>query len=77
VEYERLGIDDRFHAFFDVQVPEYVIPVQPGRNISIMGEMAALTQRLKNTGLHPAKMMEEQLIARMTQDPQSGGGFGV
>jgi HPr kinase/phosphorylase len=77
VEYERLGIDDRFHAFFDVQVPEYVIPVQPGRNISIMVEMAALTQRLKNTGLHPAKMMEEQLIARMTQDPQSGGGFGV
>jgi HPr kinase/phosphorylase len=65
VDYERLGIDDRFHTFFDVEVPEYVIPVQPGRNISIMVEMAALTQRLKNTGFHPARILEERLLATM------------
>lgn len=67
VEYERLGIDERFYTIFDVQVPEYVIPVQPGRNISIMVEMAALTQRLKSTGVHPARLMEERLLAKMSQ----------
>lgn len=66
VEYERLGIDEEFHTIFDVRVPKYVIPVQPGRNISIMVEMAALTQRLKNSGINPAQLMNEQLIARMS-----------
>jgi HPr kinase/phosphorylase len=67
VEYERLGIDDKFYTIFDVKVPEYVVPVQPGRNISIMIEMAALTQRLKNTGYHAARMIEEQIIQRLQQ----------
>lgn len=66
VEYERLGIDQQTQLMFDVEVPKYVIPVQPGRNISIMAEMAALTQRLKNSGVNPAKMMEEMMVARLT-----------
>ena len=70
VEYERLGIDDQAHTIFDVRIPKYVIPVQPGRNISIMVEMAALTQRLKNTGINPAQLMEEAIMARM-------GGMGA
>jgi HPr kinase/phosphorylase len=69
VEYERLGIDETTHTIFDVRVPKYVVPVQPGRNISIMVEMAALTQRLKNSGLNPAQMMEESIMARMTGAP--------
>ena len=77
VEYERLGIDDRFRTFFDVDIPEYVIPVQPGRNISIMVEMAALTQRLKNTGHHPARMLEQVLLARMSADSPPAGGSGA
>ncbi len=64
-EYERLGIDEEEHTIFDVRVPKYTIPVQPGRNISIMVEMAALTQRLKNTGINPAQMMNDSLIAHM------------
>lgn len=59
--YERLGLQEQYHQFFDVQVPEYVIPVQPGRNISILVEMAALTQRLKNAGMNPAKLLDERV----------------
>jgi len=66
IEYERLGIEDQYHHIFDVQVPRYTIPVQPGRNISIMIEMAALTQRLKNSGVNPAQLMEDALIQKMT-----------
>ncbi len=65
VEYERLGIDDDYHTIFDGRVPKYTIPVQPGRNISIMVEMAALTQRLKNSGINPAQRMEDMLLARI------------
>lgn len=65
VEYDRLGIDDKFETIFDVQIPLYIVPVQPGRNISIMVEMAALTQRLKNTGFHPARVIEEEIRTRI------------
>ncbi len=71
VEYERLGIDEEEHAIFDVRIPKYKIPVQPGRNISIMVEMAALTQRLKNSGINPAQLMNESLIARMSGEGHS------
>lgn len=66
IEYERLGIDEEEHTIFDVHIPKYTIPVQPGRNISIMIEMAALTQRLKNSGINPAQLMNDSLIARMS-----------
>lgn len=67
VEYERLGIDEDEHTIFDVRVPKYKIPVQPGRNNSIMVEMAALTQRLKSRGINPAQLMNDSLIARMSE----------
>ncbi len=61
-EYERLGLEDHFRRFFDdVDVPEYIIPVMPGRNISIIVEMAALTQRLKNAGVNPAALLDKRI----------------
>lgn len=63
--YERLGLEDRTYAIFDVQVPEYVIPVEPGRNIAVLIEVAALHQRLKNQGINPARAFNESLISRM------------
>ncbi|MCX7718086.1 MAG: HPr(Ser) kinase/phosphatase [Candidatus Sumerlaeaceae bacterium] len=67
VEYERLGIDDKFYPLLDVEIPMYTIPVQPGRNNSIMVEMAALTQRLKNRGDNQARQMEDRLTHLMNQ----------
>jgi HPr kinase/phosphorylase len=64
-EYERLGIEEQHCTIFDVKIPEYVIPIEPGRNLSILIEVAALTQRLKNTGVVPAKRFNERLIQKM------------
>lgn len=65
-EYERLGIDGSFREIFDVEVPEYVIPVEPGRNISIIVETATLTQKLKVSGTNVAERFNENLIKRFT-----------
>ncbi|MFH0795071.1 MAG: HPr(Ser) kinase/phosphatase [bacterium] len=70
-EYERLGLDERTTALMDVVIPEYVIPVEPGRNLSILIEVAALNQRLKNQGINPAQRFNERLLERMTT--KSGG----
>lgn len=70
-EYDRLGIDDHRLQMFDVEIPEYVIPVEPGRNISILIEVAAMNQRLKNTGFNPARSLNEQLIQHMQKTSAS------
>lgn len=73
-QYERLGLEQQTYAIFDVEIPEYVIPVEPGRNLAVLVEVAALTQRLKNQGINPATAFNEALIRRMSSPPQSAAG---
>ncbi|NUP88301.1 MAG: HPr(Ser) kinase/phosphatase [Candidatus Sumerlaeia bacterium] len=71
-QYERLGLEERTYAIFDVEVPEYILPVEPGRNLAVLIEVAALHQRLKNHGINPARAFNESLIRRMTSPPAAG-----
>lgn len=75
-DYERLGIKQRFQKMFDCRIPEYTLPVEPGRNISILIEVAALMQRLRGQGINPAAALNEQILAAMrprTGAPQAHG----
>lgn len=54
-EYDRLGIDERFHPILGVNVRELVIPVQPGRDMASILEVAARNELLKNAGHHGAR----------------------
>ena len=61
-EYERLGLTENFVTLFDCQVPQVVIPVEPGRNISQLIEIAALTQRLKSQGINLAQDFDRRIL---------------
>ena len=50
-------------ALLDVQVPTVTIPVKPGRNLSIIIEVAAMNNRQKKMGFNAAKAFTEQLDA--------------
>ncbi len=75
-EYERLGLEDRTHTILGVRLPHLIIPVRPGRNIPILVEAAALTQRAKLMGYHPASEFNRKLINRMRRSvaPVEGEG---
>jgi HPr kinase/phosphorylase len=62
-DYERLGLADRFTTLFDCQVPEYILPVEPGRNIAKLVEVAALNQRLENQGINVAREFDARIMA--------------
>ncbi|MDI1484172.1 HPr(Ser) kinase/phosphatase [Polyangium sp. y55x31] len=55
VEYDRLGLEDRYHTILGVKVRELVIPVRPGRDMSTIIEVAARNELLKNAGHHAAR----------------------
>lgn len=63
--YDRTGLEERAHNVLDVDMPLYVIPVEPGRNISLLVEVATLTQRLRGQGYNPAAELNRRLIQQI------------
>jgi HPr kinase/phosphorylase len=66
-EVDRLGIEEHYATYLGVDVREFKIPVQPGRNISILVEVAALQHRINSQGRNPAKELNERLIKQMSR----------
>ena len=64
--YERLGLDNETMNILGIDVPICVVPVTPGRNISIIIEAAAMNNRQKKMGYNAAKQLLHNL--GMTDD---------
>lgn len=59
--YDRMGIDNEYTEILDVEVPCLTIPVKPGRNLSIIIEVAAMNNRQKKMGYNAA----QELLANL------------
>lgn len=66
-EIDRLGLDERYQSMLGIDVREFTIPVEPGRNTSILVEVASLQYRINTRGRNPAKELNERLIAQMVR----------
>lgn len=64
--YDRLGLDNEYIDILDIQVPVTVVPVRPGRNLSIIIEAAAINNRQKKMGYNAARELLHSL--GMTED---------
>ncbi|MCL5269169.1 MAG: HPr(Ser) kinase/phosphatase, partial [bacterium] len=69
-EYERLGLSDHYATLFECKVPEYVLPVEPGRNIAKLIEVAALMQRLQDQGINVAKEFNKRILETIQKKRQ-------
>ncbi|MEO8377063.1 MAG: HPr(Ser) kinase/phosphatase [Candidatus Sumerlaeota bacterium] len=65
-EVDRLGIDPLYATFLDVPVRQFKIPVESGRNVAILIEVATLQYRIMERGINPAEELNKRLIERMT-----------
>lgn len=54
-EYDRIGVEDLHHEILGVPVRMVKLPIQPGRNMSSIIEIAARAELLRRAGHHPAK----------------------
>ena len=61
--YDRLGLDEEKMQIIDSKVTKLTIPVQPGRNVSVIIEVAAMNYRLKKKGLNAAEEFARRLDA--------------
>ena len=63
--YDRLGMDEIYEEILGIKVPLIEMPVAPGRNLSMLVEVAARNQLLKSGGHHPAQELARRLGERL------------
>ena len=61
VAYDRLGLEDAHINLLDVELPHITVPVQPGRNLAVIFEVAAMNNRQKKLGTNAALEFTDQL----------------
>lgn len=67
---DRLGLDDRTVDFLGVPINTATIPIFPGKNLSVLAEVIALSYLQKAYGYHPAKEFNKRLQEWMRKQAQ-------
>ena len=64
---DRTGLDTLTTTILDVEVPLIRVPLNPGKNITVIAEVIALNHLLRYSGIDPAQKFNERLIGHMRQ----------
>jgi len=70
-EYERIGVDEQARDLLGLQIPMVVLPILPGKNLTVIPEVVALNHKLKQHGEHAAREFNERLMSKMQSPDQS------
>ena len=60
--YDRLGLDEEHTEILGINLPSITIPVRPGRNLSIIIEVAAMNNRQKKMGYNTAEEFNKRIM---------------
>lgn len=60
-EYDRTGLQKKTRKILGIAVPSVIIPLTPGKNISVIAEVIAMNHLLALRGIYPAKEYDVEL----------------
>lgn len=60
-EYDRVGFDESYMDILGIKIPKITVPVQPGRNLAMIVEVAARNARQKQFGYNAAVELDRKL----------------
>jgi HPr kinase/phosphorylase len=69
---DRTGLSAHETSILGVSIPLIILPVLPGRNLSLLLEVAVLNHILDRRGMNPARELNRRLIEKMTGDKPEG-----
>jgi HPr kinase/phosphorylase len=64
-DYERLGLERQHTTILGVAIPSVVVPLVPGKNITVIAEVIALDFMLKMYGYDAARVLNERILESM------------
>jgi HPr kinase/phosphorylase len=71
--YDRTGLDPLLADVIGLPVPKVVIPISPGKNITVISEVIAMNMLLKMHGVDAAKLFNEKLMETMREKAKPDG----
>lgn len=72
-EYDRVGLESQYTSILGIDVPSLTIPVQPGRNLAIIVEVAAMNNRQKSMGYNAAQSLNDRVFKAKSENKDSKG----
>jgi len=66
-EAERTGLAQQEVEILDVKVPKVIVPLNPGKNLTVISEVVAMMHLLRYSGVDVAAAFNERLIRRMKE----------
>jgi len=64
---DRTGLENATTEILGVQIPLITVPLNPGKNITVIAEVIALNHLLRYSGINAAEVFNNRLISRMRQ----------
>nr|MDK2851443.1 HPr kinase/phosphorylase [Candidatus Cloacimonadota bacterium] len=61
MDYERIGLTDSYAEHLGVKIPIIYLPVSPGKNVSVIVEVAAMNMILKSVGYDAAEDFNQKV----------------
>jgi HPr kinase/phosphorylase len=66
-EYDRTGLHMQETQILDISIPHVTVPLNPGKNLTVICEVVAMTHLLRYSGVDSARNLNERLIERMRE----------
>jgi len=60
--YDRFGTETEYIDIMGLKIPQYTLPVKPGRNLAVILEIAAMNHRQKKMGYNTGAELERKLM---------------
>jgi HPr kinase/phosphorylase len=64
---DRTGLSRDTQSILDVPIPKVIVPLNPGKNITVVSEVVAMMHLLRYSGVDVATAFNERLIRRMRE----------
>jgi HPr kinase/phosphorylase len=64
---DRTGLQRQERTILDVPIPQVIVPLNPGKNITVVAEVVAMMHLLRYSGVDVAAAFNERLIRRMKE----------
>ncbi len=69
--YDRVGLEYQTDKILGVDIPNIVLPIVPGKNVTVIAETIAMNHMLKVYGVSPAERFNQQMMDDLTRRNES------
>ena len=66
-EYDRTGLDSQTTVILEVTLPLVTMPLNPGKNLTVVCEVVAMNHLLRYSGVDAARTFNDRLLKRLAE----------